>query len=172
MGECAGNFILYRLDYFLERRLYKKIIISVNCTIPAFYREWYHKRKFPTIGVCYYLCTMSYSDQLYEFYFIRKYLTSYLTVTIIASNRKVTYNIMSEREPEGACSLLANGEIIEWDMLTMFIRQTHRRSAYFPDVDFKCCFFTLTMEGLRMIYTKCGKEMRKGYLYLLFWDSR
>lgn len=33
-------------------------------------------------------------------------------------------------------------------MLTIFIRQTQRRSAYYPDVDFKCCFFTLTMEGL------------------------
>jgi len=38
---------------------------------------------------------------------------------------------MSEREPEGACSLLANGEIIEWAMLTIFIRQTQRRSAYY-----------------------------------------
>lgn len=44
-------------------------------------------------------------------------LTSYQTVTIIRSNRKITYNV---------------------------IRQTQRRSAYFPDVDFKCCFFTET----------------------------
>lgn len=40
----------------------------------------------------------------YQTYFKIKHLTSYLTVTIIASNRKVTYNI---------------------------IRQTHRRSAYY-----------------------------------------
>ena len=65
---------------------------------------------------------MSYPDQLYEFYFKIKHLTSYQTVTIITSNRKVTYNV---------------------------IRQTHRRSAYFPDVDFKCCFFTLTKEGIK-----------------------
>ena len=49
-------------------------------------------------------CTMSYPDQLYECYFKIKYLTSYLTVTIITSNRMVTYNI---------------------------IRQTRRRSAYY-----------------------------------------
>ena len=40
----------------------------------------------------------------YQTYFKIKYLTSYLMVTIITSNRKVTYNI---------------------------IRQTHRRSAYY-----------------------------------------
>lgn len=56
---------------------------------------------------------------------------------------------MSERESEGACSLLANGEIIEGAMLTMFIRQTQRRSAYFPDVDFKCCLFSEFDGGIK-----------------------
>ena len=50
-------------------------------------------------------------------------------------------------------------------MLTMFIRQTQRRSAYFPDVDFKCCLLVNLMEASRMFCTKCGKEMREGYLF-------
>ena len=49
-------------------------------------------------------------------------LTSYLLVTIICSNRKVTYDI---------------------------IRQTQRRSAYFPDVDLKCCFFSEFDGGIK-----------------------
>ena len=40
-------------------------------------------------------------------------LISYQAVTIIKSNQQVTCNIMSERQPEGACSLLANVEIVE-----------------------------------------------------------
>ena len=49
-------------------------------------------------------------------------MTSYQTVTIIQSNRKVTYNV---------------------------IRQTQRRSAYFPDVDFKCCLFSEFDGGIK-----------------------
>lgn len=52
----------------------------------------------------------------------KKHLTSYQTVTIIQSNRKVTYNV---------------------------IRQTQRRSAYFPDVDFKCCLFSEFDGGIK-----------------------
>jgi hypothetical protein len=52
----------------------------------------------------------------------KKYLTSYQTVTIMLSNQKVTYSI---------------------------IRQTQRRSAYFPDVDFKCCFFSEFDGGIK-----------------------
>lgn len=34
-------------------------------------------------------------------------------------------------------------------MLKIFIRQTQRRSAYFPDVDFKCCFFSEFNGGIK-----------------------
>lgn len=52
----------------------------------------------------------------------KKHLTSYQTVTIMLSNQKVTYSI---------------------------IRQTQRRSAYFSDVDFKCCFFSEFDGGIK-----------------------
>ena len=58
-------------------------------------------------------------ERVYQIKIYDNVLTSYQTVTIIRSNRKVTYDI---------------------------IRQTQRRSAYFPDVDFKCRYFVYWME--------------------------